>query len=179
MVGRRADGTRCGPCLRAASAAIVKLQIASVGRWSNGGPEKALYEHYADRIGKAGRSVGLGPLALKEVVFRKPVSQREEAVALLDATPNQAYVIALDETGKTFTSKDLATKIAQQRDESVPDMSFLIGGSDGHGQEVIDKSDTTLNLGSMTWPHLLVRGLVAEQIYRAITILSGHPYHRG
>ena len=156
----------------------MKLQISSIGRWSNG-PEKGVYDHYAARIDKSGKAVGLGPLVLKEITFKNQASRDLEAEALLDSVAPDSYVLALDETGKTASSKAITGLIADQRDSGRSHFSVLIGGADGHGPAIKQRADRLLSLGAMTWPHLLVRGLMAEQLYRAITILSGHPYHRG
>ena len=155
----------------------MKLQISSIGRWSNG-PEKGVYDHYAARIDKTGRSIGIGPLTLKEITFKKPADRTIEADALLDSLSPDAFVLALDEKGKSASSDVIANLIGEQRDLGRSNFAVLIGGADGHGPAIKQKSDRLLSLGAMTWPHLLVRGLMAEQFYRAITILSGHPYHR-
>ena len=156
----------------------MKLQISSIGRWSNG-PEKGVYDHYAARIDKSGKAIGLGPLTLKEITFKKPVTRDVEADALLESVASDSYVLALDEQGKTASSEAIASLIADERDQGRPLFTVLIGGADGHGSDIKHKAHKRLSLGAMTWPHLLVRGLIAEQLYRAITILSGHPYHRG
>ncbi len=156
----------------------MKLQISSIGRWSNG-PEKGVYDHYAARIEKSGKPMGLGPLTLKEITFKKPATRDVEADALLASVAPDSYVLALDEHGKTASSEAIARLIGGERDQGRPHFTVLIGGADGHGPDIKRKADSQLSLGAMTWPHLLVRGLIAEQLYRAITILSGHPYHRG
>jgi 23S rRNA (pseudouridine1915-N3)-methyltransferase len=97
---------------------------------------------------------------------------------LLAAIPDKAKIIALDERGTSLTSVQLAKKIETWRDEGFADMAFLIGGADGHDPSIRDKADLILNLGTLTWPHMLVRVLIAEQLWRAHSILSGHPYHR-
>lgn len=101
-----------------------------------------------------------------------------EGRLLLDAVPKDAAVAALDEKGRTFSSSALAVRIGEWRDRGVRDLAFLIGGADGLNGEVLKRADLVLSLGPMTWPHMLVRGLLAEQLYRAQCILSGHPYHR-
>jgi 23S rRNA (pseudouridine1915-N3)-methyltransferase len=109
-----------------------------------------------------------------------PVLERkvQEAKLLLAAIPDKAKIIALDERGTSLTSVQLAKKIETWRDEGFADMAFLIGGADGHDPSIRDKADLILNLGTLTWPHMLVRVLIAEQLWRAHSILSGHPYHR-
>jgi 23S rRNA (pseudouridine1915-N3)-methyltransferase len=93
--------------------------------------------------------------------------------------PEKAVVVALDESGKTIDSRTFAAKIAEWRDCGVADTVFVIGGPDGLGGALLKRSEFKLALGAMTWPHQLVRRMVAEQLYRAVTILLGHPYHRG
>ncbi|WP_349359105.1 23S rRNA (pseudouridine(1915)-N(3))-methyltransferase RlmH [Stappia sp.] len=159
----------------------MRIHIGCIGRLKTG-PERALFERYAERIAKAGRGVALGPLSVIERpesrAARADDRKAEEARALLDALPAGTVVLALDETGKTRASAAFADDLAALRDTGVQDLAFLIGGADGHGAAVLAAARSTLSLGPMTFPHQVVRALVAEQIYRAITILSGHPYHR-
>jgi 23S rRNA (pseudouridine1915-N3)-methyltransferase len=106
------------------------------------------------------------------------VLKAREAALILEALPARARLIALDERGATWSSRDLADRLAAWRDQSVAELAFAIGGVDGLGAEVLDRADAILSLGAMTWPHLLVRSLLLEQLYRAQQILAGHPYHR-
>ena len=151
----------------------MKFLLAAVGR-AKPGQERSLLEHYAARI--------KWPLAIKEVEAKRPLPSVErrarEAALLLGVVPAGAVVIALDERGKNLTSADLARKLGQWRDEGRADVAFLIGGADGHGPGVKERADLVLSLGAMTWPHMLVRALLAEQLFRAQCILEGHPYHR-
>ena len=101
-----------------------------------------------------------------------------EAELILGALPSGIPLVALDERGVAWTSRTLANRIAAWRDEGLPELAFAIGGADGHGAAVLDRAHATLSLGPMTWPHLLVRGMLLEQLYRAQQILAGHPYHR-
>ena len=101
-----------------------------------------------------------------------------EATLILEALPARARLIALDERGAMWSSRGLADRLAAWRDQGVAELAFAIGGADGLGAEVLDRADTILSLGPMTWPHLLVRSLLLEQLYRAQQILAGHPYHR-
>ncbi len=156
----------------------MRLHMISIGRWS-AGPEKALYDHYAERVDKSARNIGLSPLILEEVIPKKLGSRDAEGAALLNKVPQGSFVVSLDETGRQFSSEQFAQMIGRQRDDGMSDMVFLIGGADGHDDKVKRAGRLQLSLGPMTWPHLLVRGLLAEQIYRAATILAGHPYHRG
>lgn len=152
----------------------LRIHIVAVGR-ARKGPERALYEHYAGRL-------NVWPLALREVEPRGRVApERLKAVegeAILAALPDGATVVALDETGKALASTEFAQRIADWRDEGVPDIAFVVGGADGLDEAVRRRADLLLSFGRATWPHMLVRGLLAEQLYRAQQILAGHPYHR-
>ena len=151
----------------------MRILIAAVGR-AKRGPALDLYDHYANRL--------RWPLALKEIEARpagaEKVRKQREAELLLRAVPAGARLIALDEGGKTLPSAEFAAMIAEARDSGVDDLVFAIGGADGHAGALLKKADLVLALGPMTWPHLLVRGMLAEQLYRAQQILAGHPYHR-
>lgn len=136
------------------------------------GPEKALYETYAKRLP--------WPLALKEFAEPKGQANRpaREAELLLKATPERAVLIALDERGRAFSSEAFAQRVGAIRDSGAGDLAFLIGGADGLADAVRERAELLLSFGAMTWPHLLVRAMLAEQLYRASAILAGHPYHR-
>ncbi|MBV9586320.1 MAG: 23S rRNA (pseudouridine(1915)-N(3))-methyltransferase RlmH, partial [Alphaproteobacteria bacterium] len=101
-----------------------------------------------------------------------------EAELLLAARPSNARLVALDERGEEWSSRDLAGRLAAWRDHGANTVAFAIGGADGLGQVVLEEADAILSLGTMTWPHLLVRTMLLEQLYRAQQILAGHPYHR-
>ena len=150
----------------------MRLTIIAVGR-HKAGPLKALQEFYAERI--------RWPLTIREVEERRKLSLAElkarEAELILDVLPKDAVLIALDARGKNLSSVDLAERFARWRDADAS-VAFVIGGADGLGDRMIDKAKLVLSLGAMTWPHLLVRGMLLEQIYRAQQILAGHPYHR-
>ncbi|HYD32794.1 MAG TPA: 23S rRNA (pseudouridine(1915)-N(3))-methyltransferase RlmH [Azospirillaceae bacterium] len=151
----------------------MRLWLAAVGR-SRAGAVRNLYEEYAGRLS--------WPLTLREVEVKKRLPpeelKRQEAELLLAAIPPQATMVALDERGQTLTSQIFAAKMGTWRDAGVSDIAFLIGGADGHGEAVRQRANLLLALGAMTWPHMLVRGMLAEQLYRAQQILAGHPYHR-
>ena len=151
----------------------MRLKVAAVGHWK-AGPERSLYEHFARRITFS--------LELKEVEEKKrlppPALIRREGELLLAEAPKGAVVVALDERGKPFSSVAFAKRLGRWRDDGVRDLVFLIGGADGLDEMVRRKAALTISLGQMTWPHLMVRAMLAEQIYRAQAILSGHPYHR-
>lgn len=152
----------------------MQIVVAAVGRARRDALAR-LFELYTARL--------QWPISLKEVEFRKPLpvaqSKEKEGELLLAAVPAGAVVVALDERGEVLTSGAFATRLGRWRDAGVPSIAFLIGGADGHGECVRQRADLLLSLGRMTWPHLLVRGMLAEQLYRAQQILAGHPYHRG
>ncbi len=151
----------------------MRILIAAVGR-AKRGPASDLYDHYANRL--------RWPLILKEIEARPAgggnVGKQREAELLLRCVPAKARLIALDEGGETLGSAEFAAMIAKARDFGVDDLVFAIGGADGHARTLLEKADLVLSLGPMTWPHLLVRGMLAEQLYRAQQILIHHPYHR-
>ena len=155
----------------------MRMTLIAVGR-AKPGPVRDLYEHYAERLGHG----PLGGLRLKEVEERRPLAavqlKRREAELLLAARPKGARLVVLDERGKSLTSGDFAALLARWRDDGVQDLAFAIGGADGLDASVREAAALTLGLGPMTWPHLLTRALLAEQLYRAQSILMGHPYHR-
>jgi len=152
----------------------MRVVIVAVGR-VRAGPERSLIDSYAKRLA--------WPLEIVEVREKKPLLGDEraarEASLLLDAVPDGAIVVSLDETGTHLTSERFARKLGRWRDEGRASIAFLIGGADGHGPAVAARADLALSLGAMTWPHQLVRVLLVEQLYRAGSILAGHPYHRG
>lgn len=149
----------------------MRLTIAAVGR-AREGPMRALYDDYVKRIP--------WQVTLREIAeVDGPQRSEREAGKLLAAIPDSAGVIALDETGKTMDSRKIATWIGRQRDEGCRELAIVIGGADGLADSVCKRSDLILSFGAMTWPHMMVRTMLAEQLYRAHTILTGHPYHRG
>lgn len=159
----------------------MRIRLLTVGRLKQG-PERDLYARYADRLDKAGRGVSIGPLELVQInesrASATDTRKDDEAARLLAAGRPGELRIVLDETGKGISSEAFAKMLARHRDAGVPDLSFLIGGPDGHGASVRDSAQLLLGLGPMTLPHGLARIVLVEQIYRAITIISGHPYHR-
>ncbi len=157
---------------------IMRAHVLAVGRTRGGrrrdGPESALFASYARRI--------TPPPVLREIAHESALrfgeARAREGKSLLAAVPEGARVVALDEGGRTLSSEALARQLERWRDQGVGDVAFVIGGPAGLDAAVMRRADLVLSLGPMTWPHLLVRGLIAEQIYRAQCILSGHPYHR-
>lgn len=159
----------------------MRISLFAVGRLK-AGPEKDLASRYLDRFAKAGPAVGLEFLRLVEVpesrASNPETRKREEAAALDKALPEGSLLILLDERGKSLNSENFANTIGRLRDSGKRDLMVAIGGADGLDPDLHARADAVLNLGAMTWPHQVVRILIAEQLYRAVTILSGHPYHR-
>jgi 23S rRNA (pseudouridine1915-N3)-methyltransferase len=159
----------------------MRLVVAAVGSLKRG-PERELAERYGERAAKAGRAIGLRAVTVREIdesrARRANDRLAEEAAALAAVVPAQAAVVALDERGDTLTSEALAQRIGRWRDQGRPELVVLIGGPDGLAPELLAKADLRLAFGLVTWPHQLVRIMAFEQLYRAIAILSGHPYHR-
>ena len=139
-------------------------------------PEAALAKDYAERATASGRVLGLGPVEIVEVEGRKP-GKASEAEALAPHLAS-AHVIACDEHGKAHTSRAFTGRIERLRDDGVRRLVLVIGGADGLDPELLKSANETLAFGVQTWPHALVRAMLAEQVYRAVTILGGSPYHR-
>jgi 23S rRNA (pseudouridine1915-N3)-methyltransferase len=159
----------------------MRLLIAAIGKLKDS-EERAIVARYAQRLAVSGKAVGLGPLETIEISESRAADaaarKSEEAARLLKAAGGCAIKIALDADGRGLSSEALAKWIGRHADSGVKACAFLIGGPDGHGREVLAASDLTLSLGAVTLPHGLARVVLAEQLYRAATILAGHPYHR-
>jgi 23S rRNA (pseudouridine1915-N3)-methyltransferase len=153
----------------------LKLAIIAVGKIARS-PETELTKTYVERATNAGRSLGLGPVEIVEVESRKP-GKAAEALALQPHLAD-AHVIACDEHGPARPSRAFAEEIAALRDRGVRRLVFLIGGADGLAPEILAQANGKLAFGPQTWPHALARAMLAEQVYRAVTILAGSPYHR-
>ena len=153
----------------------MKISILAIGKPGRG-PEAALAADYAQRATLAGRALGLGPLDLIDLEPRKP-GKAPEAELILTAADG-AHLIACDERGKTWSSRAFADHVALLRDRGERRLVFAIGGADGLDRTVLDAAGSTLAFGPQTWPHALARAMLAEQVYRAVTILAGSPYHR-
>ncbi len=159
----------------------MRLVVAAVGQMK-AGPERELFARYAERATAGGKALGLGPLSVRECAEsrarRAEDRKAEEARALLAALEAGGRAIALDETGRTIASTQFAALVQRLRDDGARALTFFIGGADGLDPSVRASSEAVLSFGAMTLPHQLVRVVLAEQIYRATTILAGHPYHR-
>lgn len=155
----------------------MRVTLCVVGRL-RAGPERTLIDDYLQRFDRTGRALGLGPIDVREVEDRKGGGMAAEAVLIEKALPAGAAVIALDERGKIKTSPDFANDIARFRDDGRSDLAFIIGGADGIDPNLRAKCDGSLSFGKMVWPHMMVRVMLSEQLYRAASILAGSPYHR-
>ena len=159
----------------------MQIVVAAVGRLK-AGPERELAGRYLDRAGKAGPRVGLAGFQVREVAEGRggsvAVRRAEEAAALAGLLPTGCATVVLDERGTPLSSRDFADFLARERDGGRGAAAILIGGPDGHDPAVREGAALVLSFGAMTWPHQLVRVMLAEQLYRAVTLLSGHPYHR-
>jgi 23S rRNA (pseudouridine1915-N3)-methyltransferase len=168
-------GRKPGPTPRLPETRVsaIRTLILAIGKQRRG-PLAELQAEYAGRLKPAPAIIEL------EEKRKLPPAQLKarEAELILAAIPPGARLVALDEKGAPWSSRDLAERLAGWRDNGVSILALAIGGADGLGQAVIDRADDVVSLGAMTWPHLLVRSLLLEQLYRAQQILAGHPYHR-
>ncbi|MCW9044006.1 MAG: 23S rRNA (pseudouridine(1915)-N(3))-methyltransferase RlmH [Pseudopelagicola sp.] len=153
------------------------VHICAVGRLRSG-PERDLLDDYLKRFDRTGRALGLGPVSVREVEDKKGGGMSAEAPLLEGAIPKGAVICALDERGKLMSSPDFAAMLAEWRDMGRANVAFVIGGADGIDPSLRAKADAKLSFGKMVWPHMLVRVMLGEQLYRASSILSGAPYHR-
>jgi len=155
----------------------VRLHLCAVGRL-RAGPERALVDDYLTRLDRTGRPLGLGPTEEHAVEEKRGGGMAVEAALLARVVPDGAALCVLDERGKTLSSPQFADILAAWRDGGRQDAAFVIGGADGVDPGLRARADLVLSFGAMVWPHMLVRVMLAEQLYRAATILSGGPYHR-
>jgi 23S rRNA (pseudouridine1915-N3)-methyltransferase len=153
----------------------LRVTIVAVGRLRTG-PEAALVADYLARFDRTGRPLGLGPARVVEVEAR---NGRAEAALLAAAVPKDARLAALDERGRALTSAEFAELLRRAADAGARELAFAIGGADGLDPRLRERADPLISLGPMVWPHRLVRAMLAEQLYRAASILAGTPYHRG
>ncbi|WEX11768.1 23S rRNA (pseudouridine(1915)-N(3))-methyltransferase RlmH [Chelativorans sp. AA-79] len=154
--------------------------VHAIGRMK-AGPERELAERYFQRLAKAGPAVGLefsGVSENPESRAKTAAERRKEEGRKLFDLAEGGVLILLDEHGKNFSSREIGDRIASFRDAGARQLTLAIGGPDGHDESLGAKADLSIAFGAQTWPHQLVRVMLAEQLYRAVTILSGHPYHR-
>jgi 23S rRNA (pseudouridine1915-N3)-methyltransferase len=159
----------------------MRIVLICVGRLK-AGPERELFERYFKRLTDSARSVGIAGVDLREIDesrARRPQDRREEeAAAIVAAAPSGAVWVALDQRGDSPTSEEWAADIGRARDAAQPAYAVVIGGPDGLSASLRAKARRVVSFGAMSWPHQLVRVMASEQLYRAASILSGHPYHR-
>ncbi len=159
----------------------MRLHLACIGKLKSG-PERALVEDYRERVSVAGRQLGFTAFAVHEhAESRKStidLRNAEEAQDLWKHADASATTIAFDERGKDLSSAEFAGLIQNAASQQMKTIVFMIGGPDGHSPDTRTRANHVVALGKLTWPHRLVRIMIMEQIYRAFTILSGHPYHR-
>jgi len=155
----------------------MRVFLCVVGRL-RAGPEKTLIDDYLTRFDRSGRALGLGPARVVEVEDKKNAGMGAEAALLRKALPKGAVICTLDERGKVISSPEFAQKMAGWRDTGRQDLALIIGGADGIDPGLRAEADFSISFGKMVWPHMMVRVMLAEQIYRAATILGGSPYHR-
>jgi 23S rRNA (pseudouridine1915-N3)-methyltransferase len=157
------------------------LVVVAIGRLKQG-PERELAERYRERFDGIGRKLGFRGLAIHEISESRArdaaTRMAEEASAISALIPEKSVLVALDERGESFDSATFAQHLGRFRDQSVANTIFAIGGADGLSPELRRKAKLTIAFGTQTWPHQMVRVMLLEQIYRAATILAGHPYHR-
>lgn len=153
------------------------VSIYAVGRLRSG-PERTLIDDYKNRFDKSGRELGLGPLTIHEVEDKKNIGKLAEAKLLQKAIPKGTNICGLDERGKMLSSIEFANQLATLRDQGVANLGFVIGGADGLDEGLKKSFNHSFSFGKMVWPHMLVRAMLCEQLYRAASILAGTPYHR-
>lgn len=155
----------------------MRVHLCAVGRL-RAGPERDLVNDYLQRFDRTGRALALGPATEHEVEDRKNAGMAAEAELLARAVPAGAVLVVLDERGRLMTSPDFAAQLGRWRDDGRQDVAFVIGGADGIDPALRARADLAISFGAMVWPHMLVRVMLAEQLYRAAAILAGTPYHR-
>ena len=159
----------------------MRLIVIAVGRLKQG-PERELAERYRERFDDIGRKLGFRGLEIHEIPESRArdaaTRMAEEAAAIADFFPENYGLVALDERGKSIDSVTFARELGRWRDDGIADTIFTIGGADGLSPDLQRRANLRIAFGSATWPHQMVRVMLLEQIYRAATILSGHPYHR-
>lgn len=159
----------------------MKIAIVAIGRLKRG-PEREIAERLLSRAATAAKQFGI-VFDTREIAESRAATAEQradqEAAAILATISDKTVLVALDERGKTIDSRAFAGHVEKWRGDGVADVVFTIGGADGHGAALLKRANLRLAFGAMTWPHQLVRLMLAEQLYRSITILLGHPYHRG
>ena len=155
----------------------MRVHLCAVGRL-RAGPERDLIDDYRTRFDRTGRALALGPFSEHEVEDKKGGGMEAEAELLARTLPAGAVLVTLDERGRVLSSPEFADQLAKWRDGGRQDVAFVIGGADGLAPSLRARADFSISFGRMVWPHMLVRVMLAEQLYRAASILAGAPYHR-
>ena len=159
----------------------MQLILATIGRLKKG-PEQELVARYGDRLASAGKAVGISQIKTIEIVESRAASasarKLAEAQSLISRLPDNCAIFAFDERGKSPSSRQFAKLVSNKLDNGTQALALIIGGPDGLDSSLTNQADSLLSFGSATFPHQLVRVLVLEQAYRAVTILTNHPYHR-
>ncbi len=155
----------------------MRVTLCVVGRL-RGGPEREILDDYLTRFDRTGRALGLGPAKVVEVEDKKGGGMEAEAKLLRGAIPSGALLVTLDERGKLLSSPEFSRKLGIWRDDGRQDVAFVIGGADGIAPGLRAEADFSVSFGKMVWPHMLVRVMLAEQLYRAAAIQANSPYHR-
>lgn len=159
----------------------MRIALCAIGR-AKRGPEQALTADYMGRLKAMGRGMGFTDAALLELEPRGSLRgdelRRAESALILSKRAPGGRLIALDERGAALSSAAFARQLGRWRDDGAPEAMFAIGGADGHHDDLRAAADAVISFGAMTWPHMLARVMLAEQLYRAVSILGGHPYHR-
>ncbi|MCP4072674.1 MAG: 23S rRNA (pseudouridine(1915)-N(3))-methyltransferase RlmH [Hyphomicrobiales bacterium] len=159
----------------------MKLRISAIGKLKSG-PEQELFSRYLKRARGTGVQLGFPTISHHQFPESKnttgTIRKQQEAELLFSTTAKGNILLIFDENGKDFSSSEFAHLLANQRDQGAKELTMALGGPDGLDREFVGKANFSIRFGSMTWPHQIARILLAEQIYRAMTILAGHPYHR-
>ncbi|MDO8883932.1 MAG: 23S rRNA (pseudouridine(1915)-N(3))-methyltransferase RlmH [Pseudotabrizicola sp.] len=155
----------------------MRVHLCAVGRLRSG-PERDLIDDYVTRFDRSGRALSLGPFSEHEVEDKRGGGMAAEAELLARALPSGALIVTLDERGALVSSPEFASMLARWRDDGRQDVAFVIGGADGIDPGLRARADASVSFGKMVWPHMLVRVMLCEQLYRAASILAGAPYHR-
>lgn len=160
---------------------VMRILLLAVGKLKDA-EERAISDRYVKRFNGAGRAIGLGPIDVRELnesrLANPEERKRDEAARLMKDIGSDTFVVSLDPLGRSIGSEAFADLLREKRDGAIKTCVFLIGGPDGHGEQALKAPAMTLSLGALTLPHGLARVVLLEQLYRAATILSGHPYHR-
>jgi 23S rRNA (pseudouridine1915-N3)-methyltransferase len=155
----------------------LRVTLLAIGRLPARSPEAELVSDYLARASAGGRALGLGPVDLQEIEARRS-GKASEAEAFAAALEPGARIVACDERGEGWTSRGLAERVGRWRDDGVRRLILLVGGADGLDRTLLARADHRLAFGALTWPHALARVMLAEQLYRTVTLLAGSPYHR-